>query len=220
MQWATYCRFHTARRIRPHSRPGRRTRSPTEDSARCRTGTLPVCTSSGSKSLRPRRLRPNSRSRRRSARTRGCTSCFYTGTGFLGIGGRLRGGGGVRERGLKPNRQAWRRPLLARYSQSQFLFVSCPTAKSCVLVGAVGAVRMAVADEAGVGAVAVATLELADGAIAGRAGLRLVRAIAAVRLAVALPPYGDAPADETRTGWLTEYRCSLLFESTFYFGLS
>lgn len=87
----TYCRFQTARQIRPRSRPARHTRSSSGCSVCWRTGTVPGHRSSGSKSRRPRHCRLNSLPRRRSARTRGCTSCFYTGTGSPDSGGRLQG---------------------------------------------------------------------------------------------------------------------------------
>lgn len=76
--------------------------------------------------------------------------------------------------------------------------VNCHTAESSILVGTVRAVRVAVTDEAGVGTVAVLTLELANGAITGRAGLRFIWAITTIRLAVTLPPNRNTPEDERK----------------------
>lgn len=48
------------------------------------------------------------------------------------------------------------------------------TAESCILIRTVWAVRLAVTDEAGVGAGAVLALELANGAITVWASLRFI----------------------------------------------
>lgn len=73
------------------------------------------------------------------------------------------------------------------------------TAEGGILVGIVGALRVAVTDVAWVDAAAVHALELADGADTRRAGLWFVRAVAAVRLAVAFPPDRDAPVADVRS---------------------
>lgn len=72
------------------------------------------------------------------------------------------------------------------------------TAEGGVLVGTVSAMRVAVTDVAWVDAAAIRALELADGAKTRRAGFWFVRAVAAVRLAVALPPDRDAPVADMR----------------------
>lgn len=69
------------------------------------------------------------------------------------------------------------------------------TAESSILVGAVRAVWVAVADEAGVGTVAVLTLELASGAITRRTCLRFIWAVATIWLAIALPPNRNTPEE-------------------------
>lgn len=78
----THCKLRTAHPTRLHNRPGRHTRSLKADSGHWRTWTLPVGRSSGHKTLHPRRCHLSSPLLHRSARTQGCTSCFYTGTGW------------------------------------------------------------------------------------------------------------------------------------------
>jgi len=60
------------------------------------------------------------------------------------------------------------------YYYHPYFYDCLRTAESCILIRAVRAVGVAVAEEAGVGAVSILTLELADGAETGRAGLRFI----------------------------------------------
>lgn len=229
--------------MHPHSRPGRHTRSLTADSARWHTGTVPVGRSSGNKSPCPRHFHQNSHSRRRSARTQGCTSCFYTGTDFPGIGGHLQGQTTAwpvfenwticlnsflsvtaspeskPHQGLNFYHSSFYHILqyfISKIQAKVFQFCKCEqhpylifytvavnycncvnfhTAESRVLVWTVRAVRVAITDDAGVGTVAILTLELANGAISWWAGLRFIWAISAIWLAITLPPYRNTPKD-------------------------
>ena len=78
-----------------------------------------------------------------------------------------------------------------------------PTTQHGVLVRAVGAVLVGVAQVVGAGAVPVAALELPQSAVAAGAGGRLVGPVPAVPLAVTPPPDGDTP--ETHTGTVTPH---------------
>lgn len=67
------------------------------------------------------------------------------------------------------------------------------TTEHRILVGAIVALLVVVAQVVGTGAVSVIALELAEPAVARRAGGRLVRSVSAVPLAVTFPPDGNTP---------------------------
>lgn len=83
-------------------------------------------------------------------------------------------------------------------------YVNCHTTESRILVWTVRAVRVAVTDEAGVGTVAILTLELANGTTTGRAGLRFIWAITTIWLAVTLPPYRNTPKDKRKVSSINQ----------------
>lgn len=86
----TYCMFQMAHQIHPHSHLGRHTHSLMADSVHWHTGTVLVHRSSENKFLGLHRYHPSSHLLHRSAKTQGCKTCFYTGTGFPGICGHLK----------------------------------------------------------------------------------------------------------------------------------
>lgn len=65
------------------------------------------------------------------------------------------------------------------------------TTEHRILVRAIVALLVVVAQVVGTGAVSVIALELAEPAVARWAGGRLVRTVSAVPLAVTFPPYGN-----------------------------
>lgn len=85
----TYCMFQKAHQIHLRSHLGHHTRSWMEDSAHWHIGTVLEHRSSENKLQDPHHYHLNSRLFRHSATKQGCTSYFYTGTGFPGIGDHL-----------------------------------------------------------------------------------------------------------------------------------